>query len=191
MAQINLLTPNTTKPNLGQAVLSIAVKVLFVALILVAVYYGWLLYTDRKTTAQIQDLSNKINEAQAAVIKRTDREELIVRQGQIQALQSLMSNHLYWSKLFPELANATLKTASYVSFSANSDGTATMVVAVPSYVELDKFLQVFDMPEFNKNFSDVKVFSINRSQNGDVIETHAQLQLKYRKELIRPNQGSK
>ena len=150
MAQINLLSPNTSKPNLGQAALRIGVKVLVGLLILMVVYYVWTLVDGKRTASSIVNLQNKITSAEGQVLGQKDRQELIVRQGQIQALSNLLKNHVYWSQLIPELAESTLKTASYVSFSANDQGTGTMVVSVPSYTDLDKFLQVFDLPQFNE-----------------------------------------
>jgi hypothetical protein len=188
VAQINLLSSNTVKSNLGQTFLKVAVKVLAGILVALIAYYVFLYFDAKKTDSALTAVQGKIVQAQSSVVAQKDRLELIARQGQIQELQSLLKNHIYWSNLFPKLAEATLKTASYVSFSASNDGTGSMVVSVPSYTELDKFLQVFDLPQFNKNFSDIKIASINRSQKGDVLETRAEIRFKYNGTLIKKSQ---
>lgn len=185
MAQINLLSSNSSnKPNPGQMVLSLGIKLLIGILGLLVLYYVWLFWSSSSTIAKTKDLKSKIVQDQSAVLSDKDRQELVVRQGQIKALNALLQNHVYWSNLFPKLAEATLNSASYVSFSATNDGKGSMVVSVPSYSDLDKFLQVFDLPQFSQNFSDLRITSISRSQKGNNLETKAEMQFKYNGSLI-------
>lgn len=186
MPQINLLSSNTAhKPNIGQVALGIGVKILAGLLAILLIYYAWLFVSSRQTNAKLADLQASIAQSQKDILAQKDREELIVRQGQLDALKTILQNHVYWSNLFPKLAQATLNTASYVSFSAIDDGTGVMEVSVPTYADLDKFLQVFDFPQFAQNFSDLRITSISKSQEGSTLETKAQLKFKYNSGLIK------
>lgn len=188
MPEINLLNSNKSQhSNLGQNLLGIGVKFLVVILVLSIAYYVWLFISGGQATSKVDDLQASISKAQSELLNQKDRQELIVRQGQLDALKTIMTNHVYWSNLFPKLSQATLKTASYVSFAASEDGTGVMEVSVPSYTDLDKFLQVFDFPQFTQNFSDLRITSISKIQEGDVLETKAQIKFKYNGTIIRKN----
>lgn len=187
MAQINLLSSNTSasKSNTGEVILKLSVKILAVVLGAVVLYYGWLLLSSHRTNLSTESNKKRIIEAQTEISGRKERQELIVRQGQLSALNGLLQNHVYWSNLFPKLAEATLNTVSYLSFSADDQGKGTMTVSVPSYAELDKFLQVFDLQQFNENFSNIRISSISRSQKGSTLETRAEIQFNYNNSLIK------
>lgn len=185
MAQINLLgTQNTNKNIFGNGYKIIA-RVLGVILLLIAVYYGYLYFSESSATKKIDSIKQQLAKAQAEAINQPSRQEALTRQGQIQNLNPLLSKHLYWSHLLPELAKATIRTASYVNIDAQADGSFGLTVTVPSYAELDKTLQVFDMGDFNKYFSNVKILSINKAQNNSQLSVTARLELTFDPALIK------
>lgn len=60
----------------------------------------------------------------------------------------------------------TLKTASYDSMQVNpADSSLQLTAEVPSLQELDKYMQVFDLPEFNNYFSNVRIGSFGTTQS--------------------------
>lgn len=186
MAQINLLDTEKKHNSLPwERLLSAIVKLLVVVLILVLVYYGYAYFRSKVLAENIYNLQNKIVEMQNKILRHPDRQELLTRQGQIKEIETLFKNHSYWSKLLPELARVTLKNATYLAFSGNQDGSAHLVVSVPSYTDFDQFLQVFDMPEFNENFSDVKITSVSKYLVGDVSGTKFEVNIKYDSDYIK------
>ncbi|GEM_PF-780626 len=185
MAEINLLNQKSTShANIGNLISSIVVKAVLAILLGVVVYYGYLFYKIKTTEATIIQMQNKIKDNQEKIKNFDKRDEIITRQGQLKELKELYKNHLYWSKLIPELSRVTLRTASYLNFSATADGKVTLAAVVPDYASLDKFLSVFDLPEFNRCINDVKLLNISKSQRADTLETKFDLQLKYNPELI-------
>jgi hypothetical protein len=95
-------------------------------------------------------------------------------------LKKILANHLYWSKFFDKALPAiTLKSATYTSIGVQSDGTITLQVSVPTYSDLDKFLQVFDIADFNKDFSDIQIQAISKSQDGNGLMTNFKIVAKY------------
>nr|MDQ3018735.1 hypothetical protein [bacterium] len=100
-------------------------------------------------------------------------------------LNILIKDHLYWSYILPELARVTLKSAKYTAIEAESTGKLNLTVSLASYDDLDKFLQIFDLPEYNQQFSNVKVMSLVKTQQEDVVETVARLQLTFNPAYIR------
>ena len=110
---------------------------------------------------------------------------MITRQGQLQSVNGLIKNHMSWSYLLPELARVTLRSSSYTTISADSTGTLTMSVSAPNYSDLDQYLQVFNLPQFNQQFSDVKVLSVSKAQEGSNLTTQMRIELKFKPDFIR------
>lgn len=184
MAQINLLDGEQTRgfKRNGYSLLS---KGMLVLLLLVALFYGYLYIRQGSIQKQINQVREKTAEAQAEATSNTDRNELITRQGQLAALNPLIDDHVYWSGLLPELARISLRQSSYVSISAAANGNLVMSVEMPTYADLDKFLQVFDLPEYNKQFRDVRVLSISKGAEEGSVSYVMRVQLAFNKDFIK------
>lgn len=185
MADINLLGTDNSNYNFAKTGASLAVKILVGLLVLVLLYYGYLRWQVSRTENSIRDMQAKTSQVEADALGRPERGEVVTRQAQLQNLDSLIKNHLYWSGMLPQLARVTLKSASYAGLNADTNGTLSLDVIVPNYAEADKYIQVFDLPEFNQQFSDVKVLSINKIQQGSTVQVELKLQLKFNPDFIR------
>ncbi len=185
MPQINLLKQTSEERRWQEIIPSIAVKVLAAAVIALVAYYAWIYVRTNRANAEALSLSNEIAASQADVanIKRSD--ELFVRQNQLKELSTIINNHLYWANLLPELARVTLNSASFTRLNAQSSGLLTMQVSVPNYQELDKFIQVFDLPEFNKNFSDLRITSMTEVQTAAGMNVTCGIELKFNPNLLK------
>lgn len=188
MAQINLLKQQKT---IGRGSLSflpgLFVKLLVLILAAVVAYYGWSIIKERQVKKETASLQKKVAENKAAAAQNPDRDELLTRQQQLLKLSTLLDNHVYWSQVMPELAKATLKTAHYNSLKVAGDNTLVLNVNVPNLSELDKFLQVFDLPEFSKNFSNIRVGAFHTSQNGDQTVINFEVKMAYNPALLKYN----
>jgi hypothetical protein len=86
----------------------------------------------------------------------------------------------------PELARVSLQRSDYVSIDAVSDGSLSLSVKLPSYADADKFLQVFDLPEYNRQFSNVRVLSIVKSTDeGGAISYLMRVQLDFSTDFLK------
>jgi Tfp pilus assembly protein PilO len=185
MAQINLLDSDN-KPRFKVQSYAWLVKVLVVVLVLIFAYYGYLFYRQNNLQKQINDTRSKTQKAQNAATANSDRKELLTRQGQLGALNPLLKTHLYWSSLLPELARVSLQRSDYVSIDAVSDESLSLSVKLPSYADADKFLQVFDLPEYNRQFSNVRVLSIVKSTDeGGAISYLMRVQLDFSTDFLK------
>ncbi len=185
MADINLLSTDSQKFNFAQKGVGLLIKALLVVLALVLLYYGYLWVQISRTNKAVQAAQVKTSQVEAEALTRKDRAEIVTRQGQLQSLDGLIKNHLYWSGLLPELARVSLKSASYTSFTAEAAGTLSLDVAVPTYADADKYIQVFNLPQFNQQFSDVKVLSIGKVQQGSTEQINMKLEVKFNPDFIR------
>ncbi len=187
MAQINLLQPRKkSSDELWRQVSVWSVRFFLFILAIVVVYYGFLVYQLHNQNKDITATQQQILAEQQDLAKITGKDELFTRQQQLQQLMSLVNSHAYWSGLLPTLAKATLKTANFISFQAMNDGTISLSVSVPSTEDLDKFLQVFDLPEFNQNFYDIKISSIGKSLVGTQLLTQFNVNMKYNPAILKP-----
>lgn len=185
MPQINLLT-NSEKPKSlpVQKLLTGLARLFALAFIAVIAYYGYVYYRSRSVVSKILAKQSTIVQMQNEVLNNPSRNELLTRQGQLQELAKLVNDHPYWSKLFPELARVTLKSAYYTTFTADVAGKARMTVIVPTYTEFDAFLQVFDK-SFSDQFSDVKVISVSKYQVAGATGVRFEVELTYKKDFIK------
>jgi hypothetical protein len=185
MADINLLSTNNESRGFRSKGAPLFVKILSVLLLLVVLYYGYLWFYSSRIQNQITEWKDKTAQVQAQAMNQKERKEVVTRQGQIQNLDQLIKNHVSWSYLLPELARVTLKSAVYSSISADEKGSLTLTVTAPNYADLDKYLQVFDLPQYNQQFSEVRILSINKIQNEDRVYTQMKIQLKFNPDFIR------
>lgn len=180
MPDINLLqTPGAqvaTQSHRGSHFLA---RLLMVALVAVLLVYGYLQYSQWSAKKDIAETNAAIATAQAEALQNKSRNEVLTRQGQVKELDTLIKSHMYWSYLLPELARVTLRSAQYTDIEANGAGKLNLTVTLPSYEELEKFMQIFDLPEYNKEFSNVKILSISKTQQIDKIQTLVQLELTF------------
>lgn len=179
MAQINLLKQNKPSELNNLEFFSILSKFALVGILCVLAYYGWLIYRYKSAEKEISSLQANILRQKQELAQIQRRDEVLVRQAQIKEFDSLISGHIYWSQLMPELAKVTLKQASYMSFKAVDVGTISLAVQVPTIAELDKYLQVFNSPKLNPYFSDLKVGGISRVQDEKDSHVRVDVQLKY------------
>ncbi len=184
MAQINLLGSSDLGKKSGFPTTLLG-RVLFVVLILVLVYYTYLFFSIRSKTSAIAEMEQRIAQAQSESLSNIDRKELLTRQQQLQNANDLIKTHVYWSYFLPELAKVTLQNSSYLDITTQNNGIVELTLVVPNYAEMDKVLQVFDLPQFNQQFSDVKIVSIGKSQQKDVIRNELKVQLKFNTDYIR------
>ena len=188
MAEINLLKQTHNYSELGNTVPRILVRVFLVVLGGLIAYYAWLYIDSRNIEGQIISTQAKMNSDQQSAMLNSSRAEVLTRQQQLKLLSSLISNHPYWSQLFPELANVTLKTASYSSLSVGVDGSSVSLSAsVPSLQDLAKYMQVFDQPDFNKNFNSVQIGGLSKVAGKNGTSIQFSVTMKFNPQLIKYN----
>ena len=184
MAQINLLKQTSNTGNFWSSGPKIFVRLFLLVLLALVGYYVWL-YIDLSSTGnQITSEQNKINADQQAALSIPNRDELFTRQQQVKDLESLIGGHVYWSQFFPELAKVTLKNASYSNMSVSTAGDLTLSATVPTLEDLDKYMQVFDQPEFNKNFYDVRIAGFTKIQSKTSTAVQFSVRMKYNGGII-------
>jgi hypothetical protein len=188
MPDINLLNSSTNPKSVENTVRDIPnviSKVLLFVLLLIVLFYGYLFYADFKAKKTLSNSKAVIDSITAEAKKTNGREMVVMRQGQVKELNGLVGNHVYWSALLSELAKVTLGTAKYTTIEARSDGKLSLSATLPSYSDLEKFLQIFDLETYNKQFSDVRIASISKSQQEDSLETIVRLELTFNPAFIK------
>lgn len=186
MSEINLLHSDHLDSEINGGFLASMLARLFLVLVIVAIllYAGLYFYTWRSST-NLKRVEARAQAARQEAIENSSRNEVVTRQEQLIELETLISKHVYWSYLLPELARVTLSSARYTEIEANSDGTLKLTVNLPSYNEVEKYMQIFDLPEYNQQFSNVRIVGIDTAQNETTIETQLRLELKFNPQFIK------
>lgn len=188
MAQINLLKKNSFSEDFSEKIPSVLVKVLAAVLLMVLGYYGWLYSAVGKNTKELARLEKKVSDDRASALSMKERSELLVRQQQLKAFNTVTESQVYWSQLMPVLASSTLKSSIYNGLKVSPDGFVTLEVSVPNIQELDKFLQVFDLPEYNKYFSNVRIGSYSKVQDDKGTQIKFEVKFIFNPDIIKPAQ---
>jgi len=187
VAEINLLKQNVPKSGYGNNLPSLLVKFLVVLGVGLVGYWGFLYFNSRKVANEVESTQTALEAAKAQAVNFKDRNEILTRQAQLKTLDSLITGHPYWSHLLPALAKVTLKTSSYSAIRANGDGNIILSVRVPSLQDLDKYLQVFDLQQFNQNFSDVRIGAFHEEPNGQTTNIRFDVKMKYNTTVLNYN----
>lgn len=185
MSEINLLQSQSTFRQVKEKSKRWLLRVATLVFILTLALYGYLFYSDWSGQRQIAEHEQVIAETQASLENNAQRSELIARQGQLRNATELIEAHLFWSGLLPELARVTLASAEYSTIETTEEGDLNLTVTVPTYSDAEKYLQVFDLPEYNRYFSNVRVMALSRSQKDNILQTTMRLQLTMDQALLK------
>jgi len=184
MPQINLLKQKSSTESLRDALPKILVWLFLCVLIVVLGYYGWLFWDAKQVQKGISAAQATIAEQKSEATGLPNTDELVTRESQLKELDGLFAKHHYLSQLLPEIAKATLKSATYSDFKILPDGTLTLSASVPDFVAFDKFLQVFDLPSVNANFSDISVSGLRETQDQNGSSVKFDLKMKFNSNII-------
>lgn len=186
MPEINLLHNDQTDSGINSGLAATVLARLLLFLVIVAVIiYGVLFFFSWQGNKNLTDAKQQVQSLQTEALANKDRNEVVTRQEQLTELETLIDNHVYWSYLLPELARVTLKSAKYTEIQADSEGKLDLTINLPSYEDVEKYLEIFDLPEYNQQFSNVRIMGINTVQKDAGIETELRLELTFNPEFIK------
>lgn len=177
MSDINLLDQESSISKIKNRSKQWLSKLVGLVLVLSLLLYGYLFYQGWNLEKKVSESETKIEEYRSDIQNNKKRQELITRQGQLKSANDLLDKHMYWSTLLPELARVTLTNAKYTNIEANTEGQLSLTVSLPSYSDAEKYLQIFDLPEYNKNFSNVKLLTLTKTQEDQQFKTVMRLEL--------------
>ena len=158
--------------------------VLFLLIIVVVAYAIIYVHTWRSNT-KLVEVKQQVQTLQQEALADNGRNELVTRQQQLAELETLISDHVYWSYLLPELSRVTLKSARYSRIEADKNGTLNLTVILSSYSDVEKYMQIFDLPEYNQQFSNIRITNIGTAQKDTAVEVELRLQLTFNAEYIK------
>lgn len=187
MAEINLLKQTDSSKKFLQMLPKFIAGILGIGLVLVLAYYVWLYISAKTVTKEIVDTKLKIEDNLKRASQIGERNELLTRQQQLQELDKLISAYSYWSQLVPALAKVTLKTVRYTKINVTTGNILSLTAIMPDTNELDKFLQVFNQPEFYKNFYNVKIGNIQKMQEGNNTFIGLEVTMNFNPDLLSQN----
>ena len=185
MAEINLLHNDSANNVAGGYTAVIIFRLLVIIFVAVVIGYGVAYFYSWRTEKKLVDTKQQVEKLQVEALANKDRNELVIRQEQLAELETLIDQHVYWSYLLPELARVTLSSAHYANIEATKSGQLDLAVTLPSYAEVEKYMQIFDLPEYNQQFSNVRIVGIDTVQKETSIETLLRLQLNFNPEYIK------
>lgn len=184
MAQINLLKQSSTGGGLNRNIPKFLIWVFLAILASLLGYYGWLFFDSKNIDKKTADAQAQINSDNQASISDKGRDELFTRQQQLEGLSGLVASHIYWSQFFKPLADVTLKNASYSSLTVGAGNDLTLSVTVPTLQDMDKYMQVFNLPEFNQNFSNVRISGFSKIQDKNSSSIRFDVKMQYNPKII-------
>ncbi|HVY67436.1 MAG TPA: hypothetical protein VHA30_00860 [Patescibacteria group bacterium] len=167
MPQINLLKQPAQARNPWETIFKVGSGLFIAVLACLVIYYGWLFYRSSRIDKDVASLTAQAENDQQQALTVPGRDELFIRQQQLQNFSDLMASHVYYSQIIPKLAAATLKNASYSSLQVDNTGQLVLSASVPDLASLDKYMMVFNRPDVNKYFSNVKIGSFHKVQGAN------------------------
>jgi len=184
LAEINLLKQSSTGGDFKKNIPKFLIWVFLAALILLFAYYGLLFFESKGIDTKMAAVEIQMNNDNQAALSPKGKDELLTRQQQLQSLSGLIGSHIYWSQLFKPLADATLKNASYSSLTTGVGNDLILSVTVPTLEDLDKYMQIFNLPEFDQNFSNVRIGGFSKAQGKNSTYVRFEVKMQYDPKII-------
>jgi hypothetical protein len=164
MSEINLLQGNA-RGSSGTAV-RVSLNVVGGIVLIAACATGGYFYLKGKTV-QADDSGVVAQQlaTQQAVTSGKDYKNFIATQKSLSTLTTLFAGHLGWTPLLPKFSAATLKVASFSNFAATADGGVDVAGTVPTFADLDKMMQGFQLQDFSSYVQSVSLVNIGMSHS--------------------------
>lgn len=145
MADINLLQSNhPRKAPEGGAVPNSLNYIGAGILVIVVILSAALWYLAGNVKKQDDSILAQTQQTKHSVTSMPSYKTFVSEQNSLKGLSFLVQNHQDWSLAVPKIAGVTLKTAAYSSITLNQDGTATLQGTIPSYADLDRYMQALN-----------------------------------------------
>jgi hypothetical protein len=160
MPEINLLQGNVNTSGNSTAT-RIVFGVLGAIVLLAAAGSGAYFYEQNSSVnSQIASTVAAQAAAQSSVTADKNYKSFTTTQQDLSSLTTLFGSHVGWTSLIPKFSSATLKAVSFSNFKAAIGGGVDVSGSAPSFADLDKMMQGFQLPDFSPFISSVSLVSI-------------------------------
>lgn len=164
---VNLLTEDVVvkfEPRKKLMQLGLAAAV---AVAVVGAGYGGLAILDKSVTGQISSTREQLQEVNREVAKlQATQRTILTTTKRVGAIQTLIDQHIRWTKFFRQLEKYTLPTVEYgSSFSADTKGEILLTAHTTSYEEVARQYLIFEQAVGRGDFIDS--FSITGANVSD------------------------
>ena len=160
--------------------------ILILAILVMGGIWYWFYYQESNLKNQVASLDKKAQDLDKQIgEKKTVKEEASTLITQLSNLDSLIKNHIYWSKTFSEIETNTLKKAYFTRFTGDAAGKKIVLSCqVPDFEQAAKQIVVLRQ---GKKFTkvDISGISINVAEGKSYIGFDATLTLA--DDLLMPN----
>lgn len=125
---------------------NISILVLVLLLILGGGAYFGIGYYQKKVDSELANIQNEVAKVQEEIKKsETDLEGAVLAQKQLENLERLLNQHLYWTKLFATLGEITIPDVFYTSFQGDIDSREVSLPArTRNYQSLARQLKAWE-----------------------------------------------
>lgn len=139
---------------------TILTLVLILAILVVGGIWFWFYYQETTLRNQIAGLESKAQDLDSQIAEKAGlRDEALTLATQLANIEALIKHHIYWSKVFTEIENHTLKTAYFSRFTGDAAGKKIVLSAqVPDFEQAAKQIVVFREA---KKFTDIDISDIS------------------------------
>ncbi len=160
MPEINLLQGSGRTTSSG-SVTRVTLNIIGIVLVLaVAIGGGYFHLQVKKVSADDAATVAQQSSVEQSVASDKNHENFLASQATLAATTQLFGDHLGWASLIPDFSDATLKTASFNSFQATANGGLNVSGTVPTFNDLDKMMQGFQLQSFSTLVSSVSLLNI-------------------------------
>lgn len=115
----------------------------FLALFILAAFYGGLLYWEKAEKEKIkqavekhEELNQQINQAEANVDK------ILALEKKLELIKNLIDNHIYWTNFFKFLEENTLADVYYSNFSGDTSGQYVLAATAKDFYTIAEQIKI-------------------------------------------------
>lgn len=130
-------------PNISRNVIVLGLSVLASFIVVILAFTGLKIY-EGQIGAQVVGLDTSIEEKKKQIAEyEKERLEAETLQSKLNLLDGLLSNHVYWSRVFEALENHTIDDVYFLNFTASRDGTLALSAIGKDYTSVARQLVAF------------------------------------------------
>ena len=159
---VNLLPSLASQDTGPYMVMARLMMVVIAALLMIVVAFGGLLGVEAFYTAEAQVSQDAIDRVTQQLVSYQElRSDIDTTNARVQAMNSVLDDHIYWTNFFTLIEEYTLPNVTYTSFSGNTTGFITLQATTTDFTSVTRQIGVLN--DQSDIFTSVNVSGASRS----------------------------
>ncbi len=167
--EINLIPEELSNesggPHISKKAIAFALSILG-SVLLIALAYGGIKFYEDQIGSAVKTFDESIKQKKLKITEYdAERQAVEILQSKLVLLDGLLSNHLYWTKVFGKLEEYTIEDVYFIDFAASKEGSLLLSAAGKDYSSVARQIVAF---QDAKDFVELVQINSASAESGEV-----------------------